>query len=134
MKTTRKQTVPTQTRQEVVDELGILEMDLLRMKPKVERAKLLKLIVQSWGVGLKPEASAVYDGHAFSVELSAREYERAISDMEQLYKLFGKKKFLALCAMTLKNIDANLTPEEVGTVVTKERTGSRTVRVMQRAA
>jgi hypothetical protein len=129
-----KTTTSRQTREEVIDELGMLEMDILRMKPKVERAKVLKLLVQSWGVKLDAEASAIYDGYAFSVELSSRDYERAISDMEQLFRLFGKKKFLALCAMTLKNIDANLTPEESALVVTKERTGSRTVRVMQRAA
>jgi hypothetical protein len=117
----------------VIDEAGRLDAELAAVEPKRARLKLLKEIIAARAGNLQPEESPFYDGEEFSALVSAIENETAISDMEAVFRMLGKPKFLDLCSMTLKNLREHLTTAQFAIVTKKARTGSRSVKLLSRA-
>lgn len=129
-----KQTAEDRLRARLIDQAGALEAELADLKKKSKLLTELKKRIVALADPYPAAQGILLDGDQYAASVSAQEYERAISDMEAVFRTLGEDLFLSLCSMTMKNLEANTTPEEIEKLVTKERTGPRTVTLLKRAS
>jgi hypothetical protein len=55
-------------------------------------------------------------------------------DIKSVWRALGRIKFLQVASVTQKALDANLQPDVIATLISKERTGSRPLLVSARNA
>jgi hypothetical protein len=124
----------TKEHKALVDELGSLDQELARLKPKVDRAKWLREVIAGWFVDEKPEAALLADGDKYSAIVSAMGNKRTVTSIVALRKRLGDREFMAHCSIGLGVLDELLTTEELPEFVSTERSGARSVKTVAKAA
>jgi hypothetical protein len=117
-------------RKALIDELGAIETTLAGMKPKIERAKGIKAEIQTWLSLMPAEQAFLLEGKAYSAQCSARQYERAITDMKRLAELVGQEAFYANCSFALGKVDELVEASSRASILTVDRTGARTIKTL----
>lgn len=116
----------------VIDELGRLEAEIDKLKPKVERAKVLDREIAQWCDHLPPDQEKAIDGEHYAAVVSRRDNQRRIVSLGKIFRTVGQAKFLEKCTLTLKALDSLIHREKQAGFVTEERTGKRTVKLVRR--
>jgi hypothetical protein len=120
-------------RKTLIDELGCIQMRLQAAKVDEARQKVIKAEILSWFPGLANDQGHIEPGEGFQAVISAKELERAI-DKEAAAELLGTAKYIEISSLTLTALQANVAAHEADKLITTTRTGSRTVKAVQRAA
>jgi hypothetical protein len=118
----------------LVDELGSLDQELARLKPKLDRAKWLREVIAGWYADEKPEAAMLAEGNAYSAIVSPMGNKRTVTSMIAVRKRLGDREFMAHCSIGLGVLDELLTVEELPEFVESERSGPRSVKTVAKAA
>jgi hypothetical protein len=118
----------------LVDELGSLDAELARLKPKIDRAKWLRDVIAGWYTDEAPEAAMMADGNQYSAIISAMGNKRSVISIAAVKRRLGEREFMAHCSIGLGVLDELLTVEELPEFVTSERTGPRGVKTVAKAA
>jgi hypothetical protein len=123
-----------------IDRLGVVQAILADYAAKVApwkaeadalQAKLLIRFAPD-----SPEALAEHEGATYRLIVGACSEQQAIDDAgkAKVYKWIGKEAFLNAAKITFESLKSALTPAQYNSVVSKERTGRRTVKVVSMAA
>lgn len=127
MKVTSKQLKENRA---IVDELGALDSELARLKPKIDRAKYLRDVIVSWYVDEKPEAAMLAEGTEYSAIVSAMGNKRSVISIKDVKRRLGETEFMQHCSIGLGVLDEILSVEELPEFVKTERTGPRSVKTV----
>jgi hypothetical protein len=124
----------------LVDELGQIEREIAReyaatamkvgSKPGragAIRAEILKLYEDA-----QADVPFSIEGEAFAAMLAARTNQTCITAMAKVAKLLGRERFLAAATVTLGTLRKELTPQELAACTKTERTGPRSLSVVER--
>lgn len=114
-------------RRELIDELGQLSLRLEALRKEKQRYDQLRTQISNWHDTDDAAASFVETGDQWTINLSARSYEREITSMAALKKYLGLSRFLGLCKFNLGDIDKHIPVEDRAPFVACEQTGSRTL-------
>lgn len=117
----------------IVDELGALELELAPLKPKIARLELLKKALRANYADSPAAESFLAEGDRFAVAVGERGMESAVNNIK-LFQSIGVKPFVSLAHFTLKALEGQIEPSVMLAVVTKEQTGTRTLKVVEKAA
>lgn len=79
------------------------------------------------------EQAYTEDGKHYTVIVGPRSNERKIVDMPAIAERL-KERFFALCSMPFKKLDVEIPPDQQTGLVTQERTGDRTIKLVRKAA
>jgi RNA processing factor Prp31 len=120
-------------KQGIVDELGALDSELARLKPKIDRAKYLRDVIVSWYADEKPEAAMLAEGTQYSAVVSAMGNKRSVISIKDVKRRLGETEFMQHCSIGLGVLDEILSVEELPEFVKTERTGPRSVKTVPRA-
>jgi hypothetical protein len=113
-------------RSALVDEYGDLAAELAPFKHKQSRLDELAKIMRGWYAGEAAELPFTAAGERYQAVLGAKSVQSHI-DITAAWRALGRKKFLLAASVTLKALEAFLQPEQLSALVTKERTGSRSL-------
>jgi len=111
----------------IIDEFGELERRLKVQKPERDRHKALEAEIVAWYRDEPAEESFVAEGTLYSVRISARAKKRTIFNLDKVFRLLGKIKFLSLASIPLSAVDRELPDADHSTFLKEERSGSRSV-------
>lgn len=129
----------------LVDELGELNkvLDQAKARAKAElakvdaqdrRAKEIREELLALHKDAPPEAELTVEGKQFTAIISPQENKREIvASTEKFYKLLGRAKFLDLWRPTLAALERVLSQEKFGECVKSERSGPRTITLVEKA-
>jgi hypothetical protein len=117
-------------RADVITRLYVAEAKCARFKPTLDARDELRKEVQSWYADADPFESFEAAGGDYIAVVGPRENQSKISDMEGLFKRLKRGVFLSLCTITLKKLEAVIPSEELSKYVTQDRTGWRSVKVV----
>lgn len=127
----------------LVDELGALEQkiqcDQALLAPSLKRASELRSQIQKRFETAPAELPQVLEGKEFLVELTAKEFQRKITNKKRAFALLKKyaklDELIAVITIPLKEaVDKFIPAAEHPEFLTKERTGSRDLKVLRKAA
>jgi hypothetical protein len=110
---------PTEN-EKLVDEYGELVRELALFRPKADRAAHLGRVIASWFEQAPAERSFIADGVMYEVQVSAKQNQRNVIDIAELYARCGKNLFLQIANPKLGNVE-KYAPE----LLVEERTGPR---------
>ena len=127
MKVTSKQLKENRA---IVDELGALDSELARLKPKIDRAKYLRDVIVSWYADEKPEAAMLAEGTEYSAVVSAMGNKRSVISIKDVKRRLGETEFMQHCSIGLGVLDEILSVEELPEFVKTERCGPRSVKTV----
>ena len=116
-----------------IDEYGAVSRAIAEFKPQLDRAKALKAHILGWYHDLPPEETFVSHGNQYTLQVSARSWEREITSMWRLYRTLGMKRFFACVRAKLGEIDKHVPEAEQGQFLRKERTGMRDIVAVPKA-
>lgn len=119
-----------QERAKLVDEYAELDRAIAPWKPKIARHKELRETITGWYDELPAADTFEAKGKKHTVRVSPREYQRRILSMGKVKAKLGLKRFLELCSFTLKHLDAHIPTSEQTALVTRERTGHRSLEII----
>lgn len=74
------------------------------------------------------------DAYRLKVGEQAEQQQLVEGGLKQVLEFVGQDKFLAMCGVTLKELERALSAEQYALVVVKSRTGKRTITVVPKAA
>lgn len=118
----------------LIDEYGDLDAKVTLFKPTLNRHEEVRKLIQGNFVASLAGASYTEHGTRFTCIVGPRENERKITDMRKLAKIL-KDRFFAICSVALKKLDAEgLSDEQLKGLVTQDRTGTRSVKVVPKSA
>jgi hypothetical protein len=121
----------------VVDEFGSLETELApqlaALKPKTKRYDELRKLIASWYEAEPAESDFQAPGVEFTAIIEARGFQRRITDMKRLAKILTHALFFEHCSFALGKFDT-LVGDKHPDLVVNERTGTRAVAVIKKAA
>lgn len=130
------QTAPLPKLAEIADELGSLEKEygvlVAPFEGKMRRLELLRKMIRD----LCPAPAAVRwvaVGKRFDVELGPKANARKV-DLFKLLKLVGVKLFLQVASVSLTALEEKVKPETIALVVTEDRTGTRSIKILEHGA
>jgi hypothetical protein len=123
-------TLKPRDRVSIVDEFGRLDTELAGFKPRIARHEQLRKQIQSWYDEENAEHSFLAEGKEYVLEVTARANERKILSMAEVKRRLGLARFLKLCKFPLGVLDEIIPPAEQSPLVSIERTGNRSVRVI----
>ena len=125
-------TYPTALAQ-LIDEYGDLDAKVTLFKPTLVRHEETRKLIQVCYGASAADQSFIEHGARFTCIVGQRENERKITDMRKLAKLL-KDRFFSICSVPLKKLDAELPADQHIGLVTQARTGTRSVKVVPKAA
>ena len=111
----------------LVDEYGELCRQLDQHAPLYARAKTIEKQLRAHVEPMPGDAGVTLEGKLWNVQFSACKEERSVTNMQRLYKLLGRVKFITLAKMNLADIDRETTPEQQKTFLERAFTGGRTL-------
>ena len=117
----------------IVDEYGTLAAEVMPWKQKVTRVEELAKIIRSWHAEDDAEATFTVSGKRYQAALGVKQLCTRI-DIKEAWRAMGRKQFLLAATLTLKALEAHLPADKVATLVSKERTGTRSLQVSLIAA
>jgi hypothetical protein len=115
---------------------AILADYAVQVAPYKAEADQLEEAILARFAGTRPDQGAVDEGSEYRLMVGARSEKQEI-DVEgraKVYKWIGKEAYLTLAKLTFESLTSALTPAQYESVVTKERTGNRSVKVVAKAA
>lgn len=112
----------------MVDELGSLEQELLPIEGKLERVKALRAAIREAHADQPGEKDFAIDGKHYAAALGPCALESKL-DLPKLFKRIGKLAFVKHATFALKHL-ANFDPAIAAECVTRERTGTRPLKVL----
>jgi hypothetical protein len=131
---------------EDIDKLGAVQQDAEKV---MARIKALTNDLAAYKIAMKglqeritlaydeadadPDAEGVEQGVEYLCEVGKKGNSRKITDIKQLRKVMGDETFFKVASVTLKDIDAYLTPDQVSKVLTTDRT-ARGIKIEKRKA
>jgi hypothetical protein len=115
-------------RESIVDEYGALVEELAPFKGKQSRVEELAKVIRSWFADADAELGAVATGTKYEAVLGAKQLTTLIG-INAAFALLGKAKFLQAASLTMKALEAHLQPSALSSIISKARTGSRTLLV-----
>jgi len=118
----------------LVDELGTLDAELARLKPKIDRAKWLREVIAGWYADEKPESAMVANGDKYQAIVSQMGNKRSVISIKEVKRRLGETEFMQHCSIGLGVLDEILTVEELPQFIKTERTGPRSVKTVAKAA
>lgn len=107
-----------------IDELGALERECAPYKPKFDRIAFLRDAVRAHFDASPPAEPFTASGDHYSVLVGPRAIERTI-DPAKLIKAAGLKVYATLARITLKALEAGVSPAIAAGCVTSAATGAR---------
>ncbi len=75
-----------------------------------------------------PEATFVESGERWTLDISARRFERTV-DVKRVRKRLGVELFLRVCSVSMKALESYLLKPEIEALTSSAQTGSRTYAV-----
>ncbi|HLG97193.1 MAG TPA: hypothetical protein VKX49_12850 [Bryobacteraceae bacterium] len=120
--------------QSLVDELGDKMTAVALFKAETQnRCDELKSELLLRYDEASAETSYVVKGERHVIELSAKRNERQVLDMWKLYRAVKMKlkEFLSYCKVSMTFVDSRLDPDQQEGVVYQERSGPRSVKLIQ---
>ena len=114
----------------LADEFGSLDQQIALLKPAMKRHDVLRKMFQDRYSLSDPAQSFSLPGRKFTVQVGPRNEERQVISIGNVFALLKKDVFLRACSITLKKLEALVTPEQLETLVRKARTGTRPVDVV----
>jgi hypothetical protein len=123
-----------------IDRLGIVNAILadyaVQVAPYKAEADELEAAILDRFAGTRPDQGAVDEGSEYRLMVGARSEKQEI-DVEgraKVYKWIGKEAYLTLAKLTFESLKSALTAAQYESVVSKERSGNRSVKVVVKAA
>lgn len=120
---------------EIFDEFGTLDLEESQDEPRKERLKLVKEHIIRMAEAEPAAAPVIYDGAAFTLQLTPRAIDREVKSPEKLYKYivskWGVKRLWQLCKFqmgALKDLDRR------AEFVSESQTGTRRVYAVPKVA
>jgi hypothetical protein len=130
-----------QERAGVLDELGRLLKEIAaehaalhkKLGTKMERAAMLEAQVLGWYATSSAHVPFAPEGQAFVALVSARTNVTIITNMLRVQKLLGAEKFRHTCKVGIGELRKLLTQEQLAACTRTERSGPRTLRVVEKS-
>ena len=120
---------------DLIDQYGELDRQVQQFKPIADKHAKLKAVIKSWYDDQPGEASAIAAGRLYEVQVSARENERTWSSMAKVYRAVGGcTAFLKICSVAIKAVEEAIGKSKAEALLVEERTGSRRLKVVAKAA
>lgn len=110
-----------------VDRYGELQRKVIAFRPTLSEYESLGKEIQAWFANDPADKPLLAEGARYQLQLSARELQRAITDMKKVRRLMGAEKFIELCSMALKHVDALIDASKHDLFLRAERTGHRKI-------
>lgn len=101
-----------------------------QLKPLKDAEKALQETLDS--LDLDDDATSEELGALFRVEIKAKGSSRSINDLNRVREMLGDEVFFSIATVSLKDVDAYLTPPQKEEVIDTERT-KRGYKVIERA-
>jgi hypothetical protein len=117
----------------VVDEIGDLEAELAPWKQKTARLEALRKSLRDHYASEPADATFEVHGTRFLTLVGPRAAQRLVN-CASLFKLIGQKRFLAICAVTLKALEEACKLDVVLACVETSDTGPRTMKTFAKAS
>lgn len=119
---------------ELVDEFGALAAKLDKKLAKIaplqkKVAALEKGIIAAVDEVVDPSQKITLTGEDYELQLGAQGLRASITDMELAVDLLGDELFLKLAKITMKDLQAYLTPEQLEQVTAKKYVSKRRVKI-----
>ena len=118
---------PAAQRRKLVDEYAALQSTLAPHRAAIAREKVLEAEFRAWAEGMDPKASPRFGGNSHEVFLSPAGNQTQIVSTAEVFKQMGKARFLALCSITLKAVEAALGTELYRQLTRITQTGPRRI-------
>ena len=118
----------------LVDEYGETTRQLDQHAPLYARAKAIEKKLRAHVEPMPGDAGVTLEGKLWNVQFSACKEERSVTNMQRVYKLLGKVRFIALASIKLADIDRETTVEQQKTFLQRAFTGGRTLSTVLREA
>lgn len=115
-----------EVRRKVVDEYGDLVAELAPWKQKLSRRDDLAKIIREWFSDSDAGVSHTIAGAKHEVVLGEKQLVTRI-DTAKVWSMLGRQKFLEICSLTMKAIEAHLPAAALAVLVSKDRTGTRSL-------
>jgi hypothetical protein len=113
-----------------VDELGMLEKEFAPHEFKARRIAELRVAIRAVYAAQPADHAFEAKGAEFAVILGPKGNERSV-DVVQLARLIPAKLLAAFASVTLKALEAHVSPGIAARVISAERTGARPLRILE---
>lgn len=118
-------------RRAVVDELGDLLVSTAPHKANFARLEALKKTIRDWFVDDDPAESFVAHGDNYEATLGPKGNQTVIEDMQAVYDAMGHDAFLKTCAITIGNLEKELSAGRAAALTAIVQTGPRPLAVTE---
>ena len=123
---------------ELIDEYGELCRRDQERKPEEARKAWLKEQIEQYYAKLPAATPTVAQGHLYSLQISARQVKRTITDPMKLWNLLrkqlGAEALVALAKILLETVDKFIPESKHSLFLVSERTGPRTFVAVAKAS
>lgn len=116
----------------IVDEIGELEKELSPYQPKLSLLELRRKTLRDHYRDKQADQFFTAIGNRFEILLGPKGNEKHIN-IPKLLKAVGAKVFARIASVTLKALEAECSGDVVSQVVTIAPTGSRTLKIFEKA-
>ena len=110
---------------QIIDEFGEIERQLVPYRHLVSKREDLRKKIEAHTNESPAEETLVLEGNVYRVIAGPRAIRRAITNMLEMFKRIGQKKFFEICTVSLTKLDA-LAIDTSG-LVSEDRLGPRTL-------
>ena len=126
----------------LVDELGPIEKEIaaeyatvaIALGTKPERAAALCAEILALYENAQAEIPFVAEGEKFVAMLTARTNQTEVTSMAKVQNFLGRENFLKLASIGLGVLRKHLDPTQLASCTKTQRTGERTLTVVERGA
>jgi len=118
----------------MIDEYGELARRVQLHAADAARFELLKNQIKSWFDHAPPDADGDVDGNLYRLHVTARERERRIRSMRELFEEIGMDRFLELCTVSIGALEDAIGKTRAARFTDEARTGSRRIKPIAKFA
>ena len=118
----------------LIDEYGELARKVLMHAATAARFELLKGQIKAWFDSAPCDADGDVDGVLYRIHVTARERERRVRSMSELYNAIGLEKFLEVATVTIGALEDAIGKTRAAAFVVEEQTGSRRIKPIAKFA
>jgi len=122
---------PVKTLEEMVDELGDLEKELMPLRPKMKRADDLRSEIRSRYDEKPEDKSFSIEGDRFALNVGARKIQKHVN-IAKLYKSVKLSVFLKIVGVTLTSLKEHCEEYVVDSVISEQQTGYRPLELTEK--
>lgn len=111
----------------IIDEMCELSAKVTAFKPTLDRYEALKEKVLSFADGKQADQLVELQGHKHEILITARGFQRRVTNLAKLYTLLKKEAFLRICNVTLKALEATVVEADRKDLIKETQTGPRRI-------